>query len=542
MIRNSPVSEKGDLLIRAHEPARLTRGLSQEELYLITRELDTEERSEILQYATLPQLTFVGDMECWKGDRVESGGFLTWLETLVAAGAEKTMEWIEGIDFETLVACFQSLVQVVKPDWEYASDELLGDRQYFTLDERYHFSVPEQNIDTVKRTLEILYENHRGRYAALAESLVSENTDLIEEEAYRLREDRLAERGFPDVETARKVYRRMSVEEFEAFPKKGAAQPVAHESDSQPGHLVRWNQETLFLDEVLVLLRQDTPGVLESVQEELAWLANKVIAASGLDFSSEASIRRGVERSRQYVNIGLEHLTSSNYEAARQLLSERWLEPIFRRAATLIQEARDSVIHLLNTFWEKDCDLMFDSFEGSYANILRGFFEQIPLYYDTRFSDHLYHLRDFKTLDELNRTVRAVSQLETIHGWLLAEKPKGLRLALNAVRAFSSGCGFFSLLGTAFARKTLGLTQTLAPLTPRQAKKFYEKVFSVHGARSRISSDIRKGFVYGAFSEKEAALLLPLWGLIFDEMEAAFDGSAARDLDFRLKTVMWVKH
>ena len=541
LFRNAPVSEKGELLVLAHEPSRMTRALSQEELYLITRELDMEERSEILRYATLPQIVFVADMECWKQDRVEGRSFLAWLETLVAAGTQKTVEWLVNVDFETLVACFQSAVGSAKPDWEEASDELLGALPYFTLDDQYHFTVSEQNIATVRRVIEILYENHRGRYHALAESLLSENRDLIEEEAYRLREDRLAERGFPDIETARRVYRRMTQAEFEAHPKKNAEKPFISDQSGQPGMLMRWQQENLFLDEVLIRLRPETPGLLEGIQEELAWLSNKVIAAGGLDFSSEASIRHGVERARQFVSIALEHLSGGRHDEARRFLTEYWLEPVFRRAATLLFEVRDRANHLPHAYWDQDRDLMLDALEGSYADVLRGFFEQIPLCFDPAYSEHAFHLRDFKTLDELQRASRAVEQLEKIHAWLLTEKPAGLKPALLEVRAISNDGGFFSLLATAFARRMLGLKHLLEPLTEAQALKFYREILSGHGGRLRIAGDIRKNFIGRTFSEKDAALLLPLWGLVFDDIEAAFDGALEKDAAFRLATTLWVK-
>ena len=77
--------EKGELLLRSHDPMALARSLSQEELYLVAKEMDLEERSEVIRYASLPQLFFIADIDCWKKDRIDPRSFVNWLETLIQA-------------------------------------------------------------------------------------------------------------------------------------------------------------------------------------------------------------------------------------------------------------------------------------------------------------------------------------------------------------------------------------------------------------------------------------------------------------------------
>ena len=173
----------------------------------------------------------------------------------------------------------------------------------------------------MKRVMELLFENHRGRYVAILEGLLAENRDLIEEEAYRLREIRLSERGFPDIETARCVYKTITPEEFESFPKKKESGRTG-ESGPMPNYLALVSSQELYLDQVLVLFKAEVPGVMEGIEEELAWLSNKVIAAEGFNFSSETEVWRGVARARQYVSIGLEILSEGDLEKL-EILKEK---------------------------------------------------------------------------------------------------------------------------------------------------------------------------------------------------------------------------
>ena len=305
IFHKSPFREKGELLMHSHNPGALTRSLSSEELYLVTRTLDTEERGEIIRHASVFQLFFIADIDCWKKDRIDGRSFLQWLEVLLAAGDDKLLAWLTEMDYEAVVSGFQQVIQVDKPDHEWTLDEALGDLPYFTIDQMYYIQVQEENLETIKRALEILFQGNRGRYFAVLEGVLGEMSDEVEEEAYQRREMRLAERGFPDFETAQKIYRPLTREEFENFPKKNPKTSQSHPEDSAiPNYVVMWSPDRFFLDDVLHSFQDDTTGIRDRLQEELAWISNKVIACEGIDLSSEekeigrASCR---ERVCQYV-------------------------------------------------------------------------------------------------------------------------------------------------------------------------------------------------------------------------------------------------
>ena len=80
VFRKSAFSEKGDLLLRSQDPEQLAQALSCEEMYLMTRGMDLDLRSEILRYANLNQLFFMSDLDCWKKDRVDVKNFMEWLQ------------------------------------------------------------------------------------------------------------------------------------------------------------------------------------------------------------------------------------------------------------------------------------------------------------------------------------------------------------------------------------------------------------------------------------------------------------------------------
>ncbi len=539
VFRQSSFAEKGELLIRSHDPAGLTRSLSQEELYLMTREMDMEDRSEVLRNATLPQMYFIADIDCWKKDRIDRSGFLLWLETLLAAGTEKTLQWLLAVDYETLVTGFQEVLEVAKPDWEEASDEVLADRPYFTIDDSYYLYVAERDLHIVKRVMELLFENYRGRYAALMEGLLGEDHDMAEEEAYRRREIRLSERGFPDFETARRVYRRITPEEFEAFPKKNKIRDS--EMPVMPNYPALWTEQSLFLDQVLALFKAEVPGVLEGIEEELAWLSNKVIAAEGIDFSSETIVRRGVTRARQMVSIGLEIQSGGNLEKARSLVKERWLETVFRITATRLWALRDRAGTVIRTHWDGRRDFAFETLDSAYGYIFRGLFEEIPKCYDPAVVDQVFFLRDFRTLVEVERAEYAVGQVEMLLAWIRAFWEKGILGVLEEVCVFAEAGGFFVILGTVFARFVLDLKPEAAPLSEAAAQRFFKTAFEKHDSRFRLVPGVKTNFLRKNFSPKAQAFLLPVWALVFENLEYALEGAANDSAALRLCTALWIQ-
>ena len=534
VFHEAPLKERGELLDHSHDPQRIVRSLSHEELYLTTREMDLDERAEILRYATLPQLFFVSDIDCWKKDRIDPDKFLVWLETLLQAGDEKLLSWMLGLDAETLVAGMRKLAEVIKPEREYATDELLGDTPYFTLDENYFILVREENLETVRRVFEILFENQKGRYAALLESLMSELEDELEEEAYRLREGRLGERGFPDVEIAHRIYRPISDEEFRDFPlKKNVKERVWNEQPgpprpAAPNYMTLWAGDRLFFDELLTQLQSDPEEVREGLQEELAWLSNKVIACEGIDFSSEERVRHGAERARAYVSIGLEALSGREPEAGLKLLRERWLEVLFRYGMTRAFRVRDEAAEIVRRWWHSKREDFLLFLNPPYEPIFRGLLKSIPEYYDGS-SKATEELRDYRSLEEIEKGGLAARQVRLFHEAFERAAPKFFREVLNEKRMEDFEPTLYWALGTLYGTFILDGKPGLRAFSKKDLLQLLQAGFSPKAGRRVIDPAKRGEFIRKILKPDEAEALRPLLGLAFESLEEELGGLEISD-------------
>lgn len=517
----SPISEKGDLILRSHEPDKLTRSLASEELYLIMKEMDTDERAELVKYANLDQLFFISDIDCWNKDRINTASFIQWLETLQRADEKRLFAWLMSMDYETIVAGLQKFVRVLKPEWEYAADELLGDEPYFTLDRFYYIIVDEENLETVQRAFELLFENHRGRYTAIVEGILSEVEDIVEDEAYYRREGRLSERGFPDFETAMKVYAPLDRKGFEEFElkKKEYVKTPGEASSGNPNYLVLWQLQPLFLDKVLPALGEKDPEALEGAYEELAWLCNKLVVCHGMDFTSEGKVRWNVERARSLLSLGLELLSEGDIARASEILRTRWLETVFRFSVGQLYALRDDMQRIVREYWKSDIKILLEFLEPPYEFIARGLLERIPLAYDFNQTDNVYHLREFQSPEDLRRARLSVLQLKQIHVFLKEKSGSGFEDLRKAVSLGESTKTFTSVLGTLFARFAISGEPEMSPLDPEELRRFLTQAFESRGSARVIREDVKDRFWNGFFSGEERDLLTPLWGIVFQKIQ-----------------------
>jgi len=522
-----PFREKGELLFYSHSPQELTQSLAPEELLLVTQELDLEERSEIIRYANLPQLLFLSDVECWKGDRLNPKGFIYWLETLLADEA-RLLAWFDAMDYETIVASFAKFVKVAKREWEFVPDEMLGDTPYFTLDEYYFVFVGEENLGTVKRVLEILFENRRGPYSAVLEGVMNELEEELEEEAYRQREMRLGERGFVSPEVARQIYRPISKEEFWKFPRKdgggGENKKAFFRHPKVPNYPLLWSPDRLFLDEVLLRFGEEEGAGREFLQEELVWLSNKVIASTKIDFASEEVIREGIERARFFVSLGLEDLSGRNPDEAGKILKERWIEIIFRWGFSLLLELRDEAQGIAREVPDDLQRIFLDFLNEPYGSLLQGLLKTTPVFPLAGDGKVLEDYRDFRSSADVEWVRKRLSEFCLVYGHFGKELLKGLETISEPVVSGAPAKTFFGFLGTFFAGFVLDGKVSEVCLKKERLPLFLRTAFEDRDGQRVLSRSWKEKFLNAFFSAEEKQTVDGLWKRVFGNLEEELGG------------------
>lgn len=543
LFRESPLKDRAEMLLYCHEPERLASRISQEELYLITRELDVDEKVEIIRSANREQIFFMTDMECWQKDRLDNRGFVSWLEILLQAGPDKLLAWFLTADYEFIAAGFQEIIQVTKPEWEYAVDEKLGDNPYFTFDEYYFVSVLEEDkFDTVKQALQVLFEKHRGKYTALMESILSELEDELEEEAYRRREIRMTERGFPAQQSALQIYKPISREELEEYPVKSAAVTSKVSPEHiRPNYPALWSKERFFLDDVLAEVRMNTPEFMEGIEEELAWLSNKVIACTGVDFADESKITKAIERVRALTSLGFDLLSDHNVEESAVYARRYWLETVFRFGFSHVLRLRQIGEKILSKYWQGEKAHFLEFLDEPYGKVFENLLRRVPQYFDFVKRNEMEAQRDFQDRQDLEAVEMMVRQIEGIHHWIYEKFPTFFTPKKFSVEE-KQPVTLWQVLGTAFARYSLTKTLSLTPLSENDLKKWFVQDFVTYETRRTVKLELKREFLEKFFSASERRKYLILWGLVFDKMDAELGGLLAEEkTDFRFVQCLLLK-
>ena len=476
IVAHSPLAEKADLITRSQYPDKMINTLSPEELFIISKEADTETVPELLQYANLDQITFFGDMIIWKKDEVTPSFFVDFIDNLMEADTDQLALWLTTVELEVLITGFQKLLTVFKAeDTEDIVEDRLDDRVFFTIDGYYYLAVGEKNFDVVKRTLEILYSSDPHLYIVVIEGVMSESLFEMEEIAHTHRQERLSEKGFPEPDEAYRIYRTVSAEEWTTLEKRELTTPL--KTDVLTASVLNpQDNDRLFFDTVLLSLFNDSVEIKASLQDELVGIANKIASVSGTEFLHEKELKKGIEQAHAFINIGLELVSKRDLLKAREIISNYWLEDIFRLGYTQILVLRDKVQKLYKKAGFGSIELFKIFFDQPYQGIVTGLLQNLPKFCPPESIDTETAFRDFFCLDELYRTDQIISNIHWIINRLSEHVPDWYKKLQQFSEQFHpyDAITLSTILLTIFMHFVKKGKLILAPVSMTQFKQFLQ--------------------------------------------------------------------
>ena len=273
---------------------------------------------------------------------------------------------------------------------------------------------------------------------------------------------------------------------------------------------------------------------MDSLKEEMMWLANKVFSVRKVDFSSEERIRCGLEHVRHLASLGLEMLSGGSVDEGVELLHRQWLEMIFRWGVTETIKLRSSAEALVLKYGADRKQAFCDFLNAPYGLICKGLFQTVPQYYDADYKTHEEHYRDFQNAQDLERAKVSLEQLELLLKILHERMPKVVRQYQSkeggASQAGRHEVRLYTLLGTLFVRFVLaegksgedpigGKIQTLAPLTKSEVQKFIREGFEARGKYRGVKPTLKGKFHEQFLSADGQGQLVALMAFVYQELE-----------------------
>ncbi|MFH1992341.1 MAG: DUF6178 family protein [Pseudomonadota bacterium] len=552
-------SEKAlDAILNVPEPAALVHSFPEEDFYFLIHDIGIEDSLALLSLASNRQWEYLVDMEVWEKDRIDSGSVTRWFDLLLKVNPKRFIKWFldEKVEFGEFYL-FKNIEIKIR---EHDQDPSEFGEDFFTFDDMIYIRFREDVFkrDSDDGEFDQTSQEHRDDFLlnffkALAEydhiiyqKVLLESASVIPaetiEEAYRLRNVRLAEKGFMPFEEAVGIYqplkpqdvKKLGVKYTPADRDRGLLLPVP----LYPAGMLK--EDNLF---TRALKRIETESVLEQVQTEFAGLCNQIVSADQKIVRDREALKHIVKKACGYINVGLERLAIQegrpfDLNRATSLVQKYALSAIFKVGYGLALELKWRVERWRKTSWFEKEGLLLSFWDQEGMGVLGGLLLKKPLFFDNYETGVLY--REFVSTDDIKKTEKLLNEIIQVDELLalMAVKPEPI------LQGFLTHKNF---LLTLWARHHLGLSKTPAPLSIDEFRRFFDDLW-VGKAKPRKTSPAMKAALLSWLSDRTGLTpyeisqkLGQTLERLFSEIESELGEVSKKDLDPRYIRLFLIK-
>ncbi len=536
-----------DRILSDHEPSALVHAFPEEDLYLLVHDLGPEDSIQLLSLASEKQLEFILDIESWEKDRIELNSMTKWLNLFLNADPVRLIEWFlkektEFIEFYL----FKNIEVLVRENDQDPSDFGEG---YFTFDDTFYirlidnpYGQPLEENEKKSRG-EFLYQflEHLASYDHVTfQNVLFEAMTVIpaesEEEAYRLRNQRLAEKGFLPFEEAVGIYKYLNPQELEQHPSK--TYRVNSEIDLYPApyYFVNMLKEGgLFTSALKVVEGYE---ILQRIQLEFATLCNQIIAADRKKIRGKNELHDVVKKACGYISMGLERLIppqqgscSKRVKASAMLILRHPLSQLFRTGFGLGLELKWRADKWRQECWFEKAGLPLTFWCEEWLGVLGGLLIKKPLFFDNYKTGVLY--REFVSLDDIKVTEKILNDIIAFDDLLSL-----MGLETRAVLS-SNLVNYKNLMLTLWSKNYLGLPADPVSVNLVEFKKIFKELWVDDTQPRKIRVAIKESFLgwisglTGLRFHEINQNLGEVFEDLFSEIESEYGTVSSEDIDPR---------
>ena len=308
-----PPRKRMEALVEAPDAQALVRSVPAGELYTTIQEVGLADSTELVQLASPKQFQAFVDLGGWKRDRIDPHMVLTWLRAARGDEPEEFLRKLHGMDLELLEYMLREFT--VMHDLEENPDVNPEGVTMETPEGRYLIELKVEGVEqaALRSILRDLIAENPFESVRLMEATRWEVASELEETAYRFRAARLQDLGFPTLEDAMRLFSRVDTGPAPARSAQTALAPAQ-------GHV----------DYLDAALRELTEVERENLEDELRGVSNAVLVAELADPGDLEAVRRVGEMVRDYLSLGLEHLTGGDPARASEVTRDTPLQRIFQ--------------------------------------------------------------------------------------------------------------------------------------------------------------------------------------------------------------------
>jgi hypothetical protein len=477
-----------DAILDVPQSASLVQSFSEEDFYFLIHDIGLEDSHPLLSLASDKQWEYIVDMEVWEKDRIELESTTRWFDLLFRVDPDRFITWFLQQKTEFMEFYLFKNIEVKVREADQDPSEF--GKEFFTKDDTFYIRfIDEPSASgTDKETSDSTVIKCRDAFLAdffkrladydhmIYQKVLLELSSVIpaesEEEAYRLRNVRLAEKGFLAYEEAVGIYQPLKAKDFETQSTKFiATDPERKQFLPVPLYHAGMLKEKNLFTRALEIIEID--DILENIQTEFAGLCNQIIAADQKTIREKDELKPVVDKACGYIHIGLERLVeeegSLDVERCAALIQTYPISSIFRVGYGLALELKWRAQRWQEKSWFKKEGLRMSFWGEEWLGVLGGLLIKKPLFYDNYKTGVLY--REFVSIEDIKVTENALHAIMAFDDLLS-------KISVAPPPVSDIELSYKNFVLTLWARHYLGLAEEPASLTVNEFKRFFKDLWS----------------------------------------------------------------
>jgi hypothetical protein len=527
------------------QPTALIHSFAEEDFFFLIHDIGPSDSLELLAMASSKQWEYILDVEIWRRDRIDLKSMTHWLNLLLKAAPSRFINWALEEKYDLIEYYLYQTVDVCIRGHDQDPSELDGD--FYTFDDTYYIRLVEspeereKDPDSLEKQqsflADMLYRLAMIDHVKYQETLLRALNVLpaeSEEEAYRFRNVRLAEKGFLPFDEAVGVYQPINFKVIKKQEKQ--IQGSRTEANFLPiplNHLAFLEKDNRFTRALSLINLDET---FQQIQIEFAGLCNQIAAADQKPIHDRNELRDIVKKACGYLEIGLERLagkkTHLDDNKTAAYIKTYPLIDIFRLGYGLVVGLRQRAKQWQQQSWFANNRLALSFWDEFLVGVIGGLLINRPQFFDNYQTEAgLY--REFKSFADIKSTHKALKQAMAFDDML----------SCMAVDTHGLPEGHFvtykNLLLTLWARHELNLPVQPEPIPTETFKRFYRSLWATNEDGPQIEASMKTAFLAwlshaSAFTEEEISNNLGrALEDLFAEIASEYGEVSAEDLDPR---------
>ena len=482
-ILSLPADRALERILDSKHPAAVVHSFPEQDLYFLIHDIGLRDSMPLLSLASSRQWEYMLDVEAWEKDRIDIKSAVKWLDLLFRADSNRFIKWFLDEKAEFIEFClFKNIEVKIREHDQDPSD--FGD-DFFTHDGTFYIRIidnafiPEYKNagEDIRKEFFTTFINRLAAYDHVVyQKVLLEFPSVIpaetEEETYRLRNVRLAEKGFLPFDEAIGIYQPLKPQALDTRGTKNISVTSGQVSTLPvPLYSIRMLKEDNLFTGSLQMIEAD--DVLLQIQSEFAGLANQIISADQKPIRDRDELNNVVRKACGYISIGLERLTKEDRKPDKSrcaiLLQKYLLSQLFRLGYGLALELKWRAEKWRSKSWFAKQGLPLSFWGEKWLGMLGGLLIKKPLFYDNYKTGVLY--REFFSISDIKKTENVLDKIiafDDLFSLMAIEfKPLPGRMLTHK-----------NLILTLWARHYLGFSDELIPLTIDELRILFDDLFA----------------------------------------------------------------